>query len=116
MKVKNIKSFIDFYKSIGVTIEIGKKQRKIKREDHFKFLRSPKKISVEKNSSLQVFHAGTTIDEFDNIITSGGRVLSIVAQGETFDKAFNLAYSNLKEIKFDGMHFRKDIGYQVRNI
>ena len=42
MKVKNIKSFIDFYKSIGVTIEIGKKQRKIKREDHFKFLSSPK--------------------------------------------------------------------------
>ena len=49
MKVKNIKSFIDFYKSIGVTIEIGKKQRKIKREDHFKFLSSPKKISVANN-------------------------------------------------------------------
>ena len=72
-------------------------------------------INVESNSSLQVFHAGTTIDEFDNIITSGGRVLSIVAQGESFDKAFELAYSNLKAIKFDGMHFRKDIGYQVRN-
>jgi len=73
-------------------------------------------INVESNSSLQVFHAGTTTDEFDNKITSGGRVLSIVAQGENFDKAFNLAYSNLKEINFDGMHFRKDIGYQVRNI
>ena len=72
-------------------------------------------INVESNSSFQVFHAGTTIDEFDNIITSGGRVLSIVAQGESFDKAFELAYSNLKAIKFDGMHFRKDIGYQVRN-
>ena len=72
-------------------------------------------INVESNSSFQVFHAGTTIDEFDNIITSGGRVLSIVAQGENFDKAFELAYSNLKSIKFDGMHFRKDIGYQVRN-
>ena len=73
-------------------------------------------IKVEPNSSLQVFHAGTTIDEFDNIITSGGRVLSIVAQGESFDKAFNLAYSSLKEIDFNGMHFRKDIGYQVRNM
>ena len=73
-------------------------------------------INVESNSSLQVFHAGTTVDEFDNIITSGGRVLSIVAQGESFDKAFELAYSNLKEINFDGMHFRTDIGYQVRNI
>ena len=73
-------------------------------------------ISVESNSSLQVFHAGTTIDEFDNTITSGGRVISLVAQGESFDKAFNLAYSSLKGISFDGMHFRKDIGYQVRNI
>ncbi len=74
------------------------------------------KISVESNSSLQVFHAGTTIDEFDNIITSGGRVLSVVAQGENFDKAFNLVYSNLEKINFDGMHFRRDIGYQVRDI
>ena len=73
-------------------------------------------IDVESNSTLQIFHAGTTIDEFDNIITTGGRVLSIVSQGETFDEAFSLAYSNLKKIGFDGMQFRKDIGYQVRNI
>ncbi len=73
-------------------------------------------IGVESNSSLQVFHAGTTIDEFDNIITSGGRVLSVVAQGENFNKAFDLAYSNLDKINFEGMHFRNDIGYQVRNI
>ena len=73
-------------------------------------------INVESNSSLQVFHAGTTIDEFGNIITSGGRVLSIVAQGKNFDKAFESAYSKLKGISFNGMHFRKDIGYQVRNI
>ena len=73
-------------------------------------------INIKSNSSLQVFHAGTTVDKSDNIITSGGRVLSIVAQGESFDEAFELAYSNLKKIKFDGMHFREDIGYQVRNI
>ena len=73
-------------------------------------------INVESNSSLQVFHAGTVIDQFNNILTSGGRVLSVVAQGESFDKAFDLAYNNLKKINFDGMHFRKDIGYQVRHI
>ncbi len=73
-------------------------------------------INIESNSSLQIFHAGTTVDKSNNIITSGGRVLSIVAQGESFDEAFELAYSNLKKIKFDGMHFREDIGYQVRNI
>ena len=73
-------------------------------------------IEAESNSALQIFHSGTTIDEFNNTLTAGGRVLSIVAQGETFDKAFDMAYSGLKEISFDGMHFRKDIGYQVRNI
>ena len=73
-------------------------------------------INPDSNSSLQVFHAGTTIDQFDNIITSGGRVLSVVAQGESFDKAFELAYDKLEKINYDGMHFRKDIGYQVRNI
>ncbi len=73
-------------------------------------------INFESNSSLQVFHAGTTMDEFNNIITSGGRVLSVVAQGESFDNAFDLAYASLKKINFDGMHFRRDIGYQVRNI
>ena len=72
-------------------------------------------IKLESNSSLQVFHAGTTIDSSDNIITSGGRVLSVVAQGKSFDKAFDLAYESLTKINFDGMHFRRDIGYQVRN-
>ncbi len=73
-------------------------------------------INVESHSSLQVFHAGTTIDNFDHIITSGGRVLSIVAQGKNFDNAFDLAYANLKKINFNGMHYRRDIGYQVRDI
>ena len=73
-------------------------------------------IQIESNSSLQVFQAGTTTDQFGNIITSGGRVLSVVAQGESFEKAFELAYDNLKKINFDGMHFRSDIGYQVRDI
>ena len=72
-------------------------------------------INIESNSLLQVFHAGTTIDQFNNIITSGGRVLSVVTQGESFDKAFNLAYESLNKINFEGMHFRKDIGYQVRD-
>jgi len=73
-------------------------------------------INSESNPSLQVFHAGTTIDQSENIITSGGRVLSVVAQGDSFEKAFELAYENLKKINFDGMHFRKDIGYQIRDI
>jgi len=72
-------------------------------------------INLKPHSSVQVFHAGTEIDQFDNIITSGGRVLSVVAQGKSFDEAFDLAYDSLKKINFDGIHFRNDIGYQVRS-
>ena len=72
-------------------------------------------INIEPNPSLQIFHAGTRTNQFDNIVTSGGRVLSIVAQGENFDNAFKVAYNSLEKINFEGMHFRKDIGYQVRN-
>ena len=72
-------------------------------------------ISLEGNSSVQIFHAGTTINESNNIITSGGRVLSVVAQGKNFNEAFNLAYKSMNKVDFNGMQFRKDIGYQVRN-
>ena len=48
------------------------------------------------------------------LLTDGGRVLSIVCQGEDFDMVFEKAYKNLKEINFDGIYFRNDIGYQVR--
>ena len=44
----------------------------------------------------------------------GGRVLSIVCQDKDFDLVFEKAYKNLKEINFDGIYFRNDIGHQVR--
>ena len=63
---------------------------------------------------LQIFHSGTAKNEKGEIISAGGRVLSIVCQGDDFDSAFNSAYKALKEINFDGIYYRRDIGYQVR--
>ena len=63
---------------------------------------------------LQIFHSGTAKNEKGDIISAGGRVLSIVCQGDDFDSAFNSAYKALKEINFDGIYYRRDIGYQVR--
>ena len=73
-------------------------------------------INAETSSSIQIFHSGTTIDKSGNIFTSGGRVISLVSQGKNFENAFDLAYSSLKKISFDGMHYRRDIGYQVRKV
>jgi phosphoribosylamine---glycine ligase len=61
-----------------------------------------------------VFHAGTRLRE-GQIITSGGRVLNVVALGDDFDQAFARAYHALNDIHFDGIYYRRDIGWQVRH-
>jgi len=56
-----------------------------------------------------VFHAGTA--EVDRqIVTAGGRVLTIVGRGATFQRAMDTAYRAVDVIQFDGMQFRRDIG------
>ena len=62
----------------------------------------------------QIFDSGTSLNSKGEFITDGGRVLSIVCQGEDFNKVFEKAYKNLKEISFEGIYYRKDIGHQVR--
>ena len=62
----------------------------------------------------QIFDSGTSLNSSGNVITDGGRVLSIVCQGKNFDKVFEKAYKNLKEISFEGIYYRQDIGHQVR--
>ena len=73
-------------------------------------------INVGKVDSLnfQIFDSGTRLGKDGKTLTDGGRVLSIVCQDQDFDKVFEKAYRNIKEIKFKGMNFRTDIGHQVR--
>lgn len=61
-----------------------------------------------------VFHAGTTL-EAETLRTNGGRVLAVTACGDDFDHAFAEAYQGIKAIDFEGMYYRRDIGYQVRS-
>jgi len=56
-----------------------------------------------------VFQAGTSIKD-GKIVTSGGRVLGVTALSDTIESAINRAYSVVHMIKFDGMHYRSDIG------
>jgi len=73
----------------------------------------PIKIGKIDSSDCQIFDSGTS-SKNGELITNGGRVLSIVCQDKDFDKVFEKAYKNLKEIHFDGIYFRNDIGHQVR--
>ena len=74
----------------------------------------PIKIGKIDLNDCQIFDSGTSLSKNGELLTDGGRVLSIVCQDKDFDIAFKKAYKNLKEINFDGIYFRNDIGYQVR--
>jgi phosphoribosylamine--glycine ligase len=67
---------------------------------------------LENNKDVAVFHAGTKSAGI-GIYTNGGRVLSIVAKGETFKDARKKVYMAISDIKFEGMQYRKDIALKV---
>jgi len=72
------------------------------------------KIGKVDSNDCQIFDSGTSFSESGKLLTAGGRVLSIVCQDKDFDMVFEKAYKNLKEIHFEGIYFRNDIGHQVR--
>ncbi len=74
----------------------------------------PIKIGRIDPNDCQIFDSGTSLSKDGELLTDGGRVLSIVCQDKDFDLVFEKAYKNLKEINFDGIYFRNDIGHQVR--
>jgi phosphoribosylamine--glycine ligase len=66
------------------------------------------KLSVD----AKIFHAGTKVEN-GNVVTSGGRVLTVCAKGWTFADAQRKAYGALASIHFSGMMFRRDIGFRA---
>jgi phosphoribosylamine--glycine ligase len=61
---------------------------------------------------ILVFHAGTKIENND-LLTNGGRVLNIVSRADNFLSLTDSLYKNVARIKFEGVHYRKDIGYRA---
>lgn len=66
---------------------------------------------AEKLDDIVVFHAGTAV-KTGQLVTNGGRVLNVTATGATLDEALDKAYSAIKLIHFEGMHYRTDIGHR----
>jgi phosphoribosylamine--glycine ligase len=63
--------------------------------------------SLDKD--IVVFHAGTKLGSDGQVLTSGGRVLTVMARGKTLAEAREKVYANVPRIKFEGCHYRKDI-------
>ena len=61
------------------------------------------------HAGVHVFHAGTRL-EGDRLVTAGGRVLTVVATGADYAVAMDRAYGAVREIRFEGMQYRRDIG------
>jgi phosphoribosylamine--glycine ligase len=59
--------------------------------------------------NVLVFHAGTA-RRGGEIVTAGGRVVTVVGRGRTFEDAIARAYAGVAKISFHGMHYRRDIG------
>ncbi|WP_251178158.1 phosphoribosylamine--glycine ligase [Adlercreutzia agrestimuris] len=65
---------------------------------------------AETIEGVTVFHAGTAKNYDDELVTAGGRVLNVVALGDTFEEAREKAYEACALINFEGKQYRSDIG------
>ncbi|OUL29926.1 phosphoribosylamine--glycine ligase [Nostoc sp. 106C] len=65
-------------------------------------------------AGVTVFHAGTKLNQQQEVVTDGGRVLNVTGIGEDFAQAIAQAYAGLQSIHFPGMYYRRDIGHRVK--
>lgn len=59
-----------------------------------------------------VFHAGTKVSN-GKVVTNGGRVLAITSFGKDFREALQQSYQNMEKVQFEGMYYRKDLGFDL---
>ncbi len=67
---------------------------------------------LENIGESMVFHAGT-MEKEGEIQSNGGRVLAVTSFGDNFKEALEKSYESLKKIAFEGMYYRKDIGFDL---
>ena len=67
---------------------------------------------LDLTNDCVVFHAGTKPSE-NGVVTSGGRVLAVTSYGDTMKEALGKSYKNAALLKFDGVYYRKDIGFDL---
>ena len=69
---------------------------------------------AEALRDVAVFHAGTKLADDGRVLTNGGRVLAVTATGDDLAGALVRAYNGVEQIRFQGMHYRRDIGAKAR--
>ncbi|MGX2028978.1 MULTISPECIES: phosphoribosylamine--glycine ligase [Methylocaldum] len=92
--------------SLGVVLAAGGYPFDYAKGDEIQGL--PEKASAD----TKVFHAGTARSD-GKIVTAGGRVLCVCALGESVLEAQRKAYEQVREIRWENMYYRTDIGYRA---
>ena len=72
-----------------------------------------KEIKIGNTDGAVLVHAGTAIKD-GKLVTNGGRVLGVVAKGKNINEARDKAYKAVKNIHWENMHYRTDIGDKYR--
>jgi phosphoribosylamine--glycine ligase len=68
--------------------------------------------AADSGEDVVVFHSGTALKD-GQLVTAGGRVLGVTAVAGDLREALDKAYAAMKEISFEGMQFRRDIGWRA---
>lgn len=92
--------------SVGVVMAAGGYPTSYRKGDRINGL------PTEPSDTRKVFHAGT-IDQAGEVVTNGGRVLCVVALGDTTAEAQQAAYDLVQQINWPDAYFRTDIGYRA---
>lgn len=70
-------------------------------------------LDAVEEAGAVVFHSGTQVKR-GQLVSNGGRVLGVMAQGDSFDDALAQAYAAIAQIEFDGCYYRRDIGFRIQ--
>jgi phosphoribosylamine--glycine ligase len=62
-----------------------------------------------EKSNVDIYHSGTALNNQEQLVTNGGRVLAVSAWDDTLEKAIKIAYQAVDGIDFEGKHYRCDI-------
>ena len=68
---------------------------------------------LENITDSIVFHAGTKLEN-NQVVSNGGRVLTVTSYGDNFEEAIKKSYQNIAKLNFDKMYFRRDIGNDLK--
>jgi phosphoribosylamine--glycine ligase len=105
-KLAQVKADWDPRAALGVVLAAGGYPDSVRKGDEIRGLDAAAKLPGK------VFHAGTALHD-GKIVTNGGRVLCAVGLGTTVSEAQRAAYALCDQISWEGVQYRRDIGYRA---